>query len=167
MTDKKGRRGRAHTRDAAQGQGCGWRNGAEDTLWHSRHVGWLFLKISVLLHFTGVLHDTLLLITEREFKPIIGVIYLDIGSYSDQESRKRENRRVSVWLFSPILQAQIKVMPLATKPQSLNMVSLNPRVSSDKSNFPANYNHTSNHLGTAKTSDKCTVFQELCQALNI
>ena len=38
----------------------------------------------------------LLLITEREFKPIIGVVYLDIGSYSDQESRKRENRRVFV-----------------------------------------------------------------------
>ena len=109
----------------------------------------------------------LLLITEREFKPIIGVVYLDIGSYSDQESRKRENRRVFVWLFSPILQAQIKVMPLATKPQSLNMVSLNPRVSSYKSNFPANYNHTSNHLGTAKTFDKFTVFQELSHALMV
>lgn len=87
--------------------------------------------------------QNLLLITGREFKPIIGVVYFDIGSYSDRESRKRENRRVIVWLFSPILQAQVKIMPLATKPQSLNTLSLNPRVSSDESNLPANYNHTS------------------------
>lgn len=72
-----------------------------------------------------------------------GIVRLVIGSSSDQKARRKETEGCfQKNCFLAILQQSLmKNIPFATN-LSLRKVSLNARISSDKNNFVAKYNHT-------------------------